>query len=415
MMDDRFFREGDDLHGELAFAKRRDKFFLIDDHDHFAAHRGDDFFTDMGATATLDHSLLGIDLVSAIHSEIEHCELVYICKRDFAFFCLLQRAIRTGDNVDFETRLATLDEPLDEKKGSRSRTKTDGHSVFDKFCRLVPDRFFNRIRRHKKENQLYLSILNFEKTMITLQDLSQYLQQLLSPQDFADFGPNGIQVEGKSEIKRIAFAVSSSLATIQEAEKRGADALIVHHGIFWDKNPLVVTGRKKEKLYHLLRSGISLIAYHLPLDAHNQLGNNWKAAMDLGMTDLDPFYPIGKIPIGVKGKMAPISIAAFQKKLETYYGHTAHVALGGKSEVRSAAIISGGAHRQIEEAADEGVDCYITGSFDEPVWDIAHERKINFFALGHYATERVGIYALMADLHKQFQIPCEFIDLFNPF
>jgi dinuclear metal center YbgI/SA1388 family protein len=251
--------------------------------------------------------------------------------------------------------------------------------------------------------------------MITLQDLSLYLQQLLSPSDFTDYCPNGIQVEGKQEIQKIAFAVSASLAAIEEAIKRGADALIAHHGIFWNKDTYVITGTKKDKLQQLLNHRISLLAYHLPLDAHQQIGNNWKAALDLGLEDLNPFLLIGKTPIGVKGKMGPISIEDFQKKLETYYGHPAHVALGGKKEVRSAAIVSGGGHRYIDQAADENIDCYITGSFDEPIWDIAHERKIHFFALGHYSTERVGVFALMAHLHKQFHIPCEFIDLFNPF
>jgi dinuclear metal center YbgI/SA1388 family protein len=251
--------------------------------------------------------------------------------------------------------------------------------------------------------------------MITLQDLSQYLHQLLSPEDFADYCSNGIQVEGKPEIHQIAFAVSASLATIEEAVKKKADALIVHHGIFWNKDPYVITDTKKKKLTHLLKEGISLLAYHLPLDAHQHVGNNWKAAFDLGLEDLNPFYPMGKSALGVKGKMNSISVEAFQKKLEVYYGHPAHVALGGKKEVCSAAIISGGAHRYIDRAADEKIDCYITGSFDEPTWDIAHERQINFFALGHYSTERVGIFALMVHLHKQFRIPCEFIDLFNPF
>jgi dinuclear metal center YbgI/SA1388 family protein len=251
--------------------------------------------------------------------------------------------------------------------------------------------------------------------MITLQDLSQYLQELLSPADFADYCPNGIQVEGKLEINRIACAVSASVATIEEGIKKGADALIVHHGIFWNKDPYVIIGTKKDKLERLLKGGVSLLAYHLPLDAHPQIGNNWKAAFDLGLEDLTPFCLIGKSAIGVKGKMDLIPIEAFQKKLEVYYGHPAHVALGGKKEVRSAAIISGGGHRYLDQAADEKVDCYITGSFDEPIWDIAHERKINFLALGHYSTEKIGIFALMAHLHKQFRIPCEFIDLFNPF
>jgi dinuclear metal center YbgI/SA1388 family protein len=246
--------------------------------------------------------------------------------------------------------------------------------------------------------------------MITLQDLSLFLQNLLSPGEFADYCPNGIQVEGKRDVKRICFAVSASLATIEEASKRGADALIVHHGIFWNKDPYVIVGTKRQKLERLLTQGISLLAYHYPLDAHPRVGNNWKAAFDLGLDDLEPFSALG-----VKGNMPKIKVDEFRKKLEAYYGHPAHTALGGKKEVMSAAIISGGAHRSIDQAADAGVDCYITGSFDEPVWDIAHERKINFFALGHYSTERVGVLALMVEVQKQFQIPCEFIDLFNPF
>lgn len=149
--------------------------------------------------------------------------------------------------------------------------------------------------------------------MVTLQDLSQYLQQLLSPADFADYCPNGLQVEGKGEIKKIAFAVSASLAVIEEAVKREADALIVHHGIFWNKDPHVVIGTRKDKLALLLKHGISLLAYHLPLDAHQKLGNNWKAAFDLGLEDLNPFALSGKTAIGVKGRMGPISTEAFQK------------------------------------------------------------------------------------------------------
>ena len=246
--------------------------------------------------------------------------------------------------------------------------------------------------------------------MITIQDLSLFLEELLSPEKFTDYCPNGIQVEGKRQISKLCFAVSASLAAIDEAVERGADALIVHHGIFWNKDAHIVTGIKRDKLERLLKNGISLLAYHFPLDAHSRIGNNWKAAMDLGLGDLQPFESIG-----VQGSMASTDVSAFCKKLETYYGHPAHVALGGKKKVTKVAIISGAAHRTIEQAADAGVDCYITGSFDEPVWDIAHERRINFFALGHYSTERVGILALMAELQKQFKVSCEFIDLFNPF
>lgn len=251
--------------------------------------------------------------------------------------------------------------------------------------------------------------------MITLQDLFLYLNQFLSSEEFKDYCPNGLQVEGKSKIHKICFAVSASLAVIEECVRRKADALIVHHGIFWEKQSQCILGTKRKKLQQLLSHEVSLLAYHLPLDAHITVGNNWKAALDLGWENLVPFGYFDKRQIGVKGTFPSMSTEEFKHQLESYYGHVAHVALGGKKQVASCALISGGAHRSIEEAARAGVDCFITGSFDEPIWDIAHEEKINFFSLGHYATERIGILALLSHIEKQFQIRCEFIDFPNPF
>lgn len=255
----------------------------------------------------------------------------------------------------------------------------------------------------------------FDDIMITLQDLSSYLETLLSPSNFVDGCPNGLQVEGKREIRKMACAVSASLAVIRAAAAMKADLLLVHHGLFWNKEPLPILSSKRDKLALLLGEGISLMAFHLPLDAHEGLGNNWKAARDLGWNHLEPFGFIGKVAIGVKGRFSPRSVEEFQKELESYYGHVAHKALGGKEKVSTAALISGGAHREIGAVADQQLDCYITGSFDEPVWDIAHERSVNFFALGHYATEKVGIRALGQALQEHFKIPCEFIDRENPF
>lgn len=251
--------------------------------------------------------------------------------------------------------------------------------------------------------------------MITLQDLSAYLEQLFAELDFSDYCPNGLQVEGKKEIHRIGFAVSATLAVIEECVRQQVDALLVHHGIFWNRDPYTVLGPKKEKLRQLLTQGISLFAYHLPLDAHPEIGNNWKAARDLGLTDLKPFAPHGKGYIGVKGVFAPRSVRVLQEQLEAYYAHPAHTALGGKETVSSLGLISGGAHRSIELASQEKLDCFVTGSFDEMVWDIAHEQKIHFFALGHHATERVGIQALMARIQKDLAVSAVWIDFPNPF
>ncbi|MFT4552101.1 MAG: dinuclear metal center YbgI/SA1388 family protein [Chlamydiales bacterium] len=251
--------------------------------------------------------------------------------------------------------------------------------------------------------------------MTTLQALSNYLEELLDSSSFKDYCPNGLQVEGRVEIKKIATGVSASLRTIEAAVSWGADALIVHHGMFWKGDNFSITGSKQKKLSALLKNEISLLSYHLPLDAHRNFGNNWKAAMDLEWDDLEPFGIFDGAAIGVKGTFDPIPVEEFRTKIEEYYKQPASVALGGSDLVCSAALVSGGAYRCLADAAKEQVDCFITGNFDEPAWHIAHEESINFFAQGHFATERVGPRALGEHLSRKFGLSCEFIDEPNPF
>lgn len=251
--------------------------------------------------------------------------------------------------------------------------------------------------------------------MVALQDLVQYLNELLQSSTIGDYCSNGLQVQGCAEVTRIATAVSASLETIEAAVAQRAQVLIVHHGLFWHKDSHAITGVKHHKLSLLLKHDIALLAYHLPLDAHQEFGNNWKAARDLGWTDLEPFGISNKVPIGVKGKFPAISRDAFKQKLEAYYQHSAACCLGGKESVRTAGLISGGAYRSIEEAVAAGLDCFVTGNFDEPVWHQAREEKINFFALGHSATERIGPRSLGEHLQEKFGLDYEFIDVLNPF
>ena len=246
-------------------------------------------------------------------------------------------------------------------------------------------------------------------------DLEEYLAQYLNTNFFKDYCPNGLQVEGKSEIKRIATALSANLMTLQKCIEEKVDALIVHHGLFWDRDPYPLIGSKRTKIELLLKHGISLFAYHLPLDAHREIGNNWQAAHDLGWEELAPFGEYNGNLIGVKGSFAPESIEAFIAKLEVYYGHPAALALGGKRGVKSAALVSGGAYKELSQAAREGVDCYITGNFDEPAWGVAFEEQVNFLALGHSATERVGPKALADHLQNKFSVESFFLDVPNPF
>lgn len=147
----------------------------------------------------------------------------------------------------------------------------------------------------------------------------------------------------------------------------------------------------------------------MPLDAHQEVGNNWRAAKDLGWQNLDVFS------VGVEGRFKPVSIETFVQQMEKFYGHPAVTSLGGKSTVESAALISGGAYKEIMAAAKAGVDCFITGNFDEPAWSMAREEGINFLALGHSATERIGPLALSSYLEQHFQLPCPFLDIKNPF
>lgn len=251
--------------------------------------------------------------------------------------------------------------------------------------------------------------------MITLDELNDYLKELFREPEVSDYCPNGMQVQGKDRIGKIATGVTASLACIEAAVQQKADALIVHHGLFWKGDSYVISGAKRERIGLLIENGITLIGYHLPLDAHTELGNNWKAAMDLGWKDLQPFGFMNGVPIGVKGRFDPISREAFQKKIEEYYGHAATTALGGPEEVSSVGLISGGAYRSISDAANEGLDCFITGNFDEPAWHMAHEDEVNFFACGHSATERVGPMALAAAVEKKLGVETVFLDLENPF
>lgn len=251
--------------------------------------------------------------------------------------------------------------------------------------------------------------------MIALKEFCRYLDTLLCSIPVTDSCVNGLQVEGGKEISKMATAVSASLETIKEAVDLGVEVLIVHHGLFWNGDSPVVAGSKRVKLNLLLQNNVSLLAYHLPLDMHPEFGNNWKAARDLGWTNLEPFGIYKGMAIGVKGNIPAQSRDQFKKQLEKYYGHEAHSAFGGKEEVSTAALISGGAHRSLIDAAVANVDCYITGSFDEPTWNQAYEEGINFFALGHSATERIGPKALGDHLHQHFSLGYQFIDIPNPF
>lgn len=248
-----------------------------------------------------------------------------------------------------------------------------------------------------------------------LKTFSQYLAEVLQPERFQDVCINGLQVEGRQSVRSIATSVTASLQSIKRAVRLGVDTLIVHHGLFLKNKEVTITNALKEKLSLLLEHKINLIAYHLPLDAHQELGNNWGAAKFLGWSDLEPFAAHFGVMIGVKGSVEPLPREKFKKKIEEFYGHPAIAALGGPKIIKRCALVSGGAHKLIDDAVKADVDCFITGSFDEPVWHTAFEEKINFMALGHAATERIGVQLLGMHLADHFSLAHTFINDNNPF
>lgn len=246
-------------------------------------------------------------------------------------------------------------------------------------------------------------------------DLGKYLNRYLRLGQFDDESLNGLQVEGAEKISSVAFAVSACAEAFRKAAERGAQALVVHHGLFWKGHgPEPVTGALAARLKLLIKSDISLFAYHLPLDAHPESGNNAVAARSLGLTKLKPFGDYHNMKIGWKGTLArPVELDNFIARLEKYYGHKASVVKGGGKLLKNVGIVSGGAAKEAMQAAEEGLDLYVTGESSEPVTYLAREAGLNFAALGHYATERVGVMALADHLGKRFGLRTFFIELDN--
>lgn len=252
------------------------------------------------------------------------------------------------------------------------------------------------------------------KKNITATILAKELSAYLDPQSIADRGVNGLHITNEGPITSVATAVTPSLDVIEKAVALKVQALITHHG-FSIADPYPINDQilyKKIKL--LIQNNIALLRYHLPLDAHQELGNNWKAARDLGWQNLEPFGRYYNTTIGVKGTFAPQPFSQFVAHLEKYYGNKATI-VAVKKEVASAALVSGGAEKMISEAAQAQVDCFVTGTFDEINYYVAHEENINFCALGHAATEKVGVKALAEYLQKTYGINTTFIDTKNPF
>jgi dinuclear metal center YbgI/SA1388 family protein len=244
--------------------------------------------------------------------------------------------------------------------------------------------------------------------------LVSYLDEYLDSRG-RDYGPNGLQVEGREEIRKVVTGVSACRELFVRAREAGADAVLVHHGLFWEGMPRTLTGFQYRRVAELIRGEMSLIAYHLPLDRHLEVGNNALAGRQLGLTGLEPFGLHEGLPIGFKGRFpSPIPAAELVERCRRVYGQEPLAFLSGPDPVRSLGIISGGAQRELYDAIADGLDAYITGEVSEWVMNVARETGIHYLAAGHYATERLGVRALGEHLAERFGIEAEFIDVPNP-
>lgn len=251
--------------------------------------------------------------------------------------------------------------------------------------------------------------------MTTLKELHEYTNELLSIDQYRDYAPNGLQVEGRAEVGTLVSGVTASLELIEQAIAAGADVILVHHGYFWKGEDPCITGMKRSRIARLLETGTSLMAYHLPLDAHPELGNNAQLAQVLGFTGSGAFGDDAGMQLGQSGTLEqPLDAAALAEHIRQRLGR-APLHIDGRPElIRRVGWCTGAAQSYIEAAVAQGLDAFISGEISEQTVHVARECGIHYYAAGHHATERFGVQALGAHLADKFGIEHRFIDIDNP-
>ncbi len=248
--------------------------------------------------------------------------------------------------------------------------------------------------------------------MESITTITNYINDVLDSKRFDDYAPNGLQVQGKSEIKKIVSGVSATQALIEAAIEREADAILVHHGWFWDKEDPRIIGMKYQRLKLLMDNNINLLGYHLPLDAHPEFGNNAQLAkrLDIQIEDV-----MDKQGVGNYGRLSEyISLEKFGERIEKSLSRKPTLISGGDHAIRKVAWCTGGAQNWIHQAAEAGVDAYISGEISEHTTHVAREMGLHYIAAGHHATERYGAQALGEHVTAKFGLLHEFVDIDNP-
>ena len=244
-------------------------------------------------------------------------------------------------------------------------------------------------------------------------DITSYLAKLLEVENFKDYGPNGLQVEGKPQVHKVVSGVTASLALIEAALDAQADLILVHHGLFWRGQDGRITGWLKRRLERLLAAQVNLLAYHLPLDAHPEWGNNAQGGQRLGLVS-DARFGEQRLGFVATSPEPQAGLEAWTQRVQGLTGRQVVCVPGDGRPLRRVAWCTGGAQGYFEGAIAAGADLFITGEISEPQAHLARETGVAFMAAGHHATERYGAPSLAAHLAEVFALEHQFIDLDNP-
>lgn len=251
--------------------------------------------------------------------------------------------------------------------------------------------------------------------MTQLSQLVNWCDQSLCAAQFKDYCPNGLQIEGRAEVQHIVSAVSASLEAIEASLDLHADALLVHHGFFWKGEPSPLVGIKGRRIKQLMQADVSLIAYHLPLDAHPQWGNNAALADLLGIRITEALDPSERFAIGHVGEFAqPLSYEAVQQLFTDRLGQAPISVRGHERMIQRIGFCSGAAQDYLYKAAALNCDAYFSGEISERTYHEAREYALDYFAAGHHATERYGVQRLAAAAAAEFALQHDYIELHNP-
>lgn len=245
--------------------------------------------------------------------------------------------------------------------------------------------------------------------------LANKLDSLLEIHQFKDYCPNGLQIQGKEEIKTIIAGVTANQALIDQAVDQHADAILVHHGFFWNGESPQIIGMKYKRIKALIKNDINLFAYHLPLDVHLEFGNNAQLANLLGIKDSRPLEPWNKRCVGRVGKFEPaITAQDLSSRLESKLVHKPLHIDGGPAMINTVAWCTGAGQDFINIAANQGIDAFISGEISEHTVHTSREMGIHYFAAGHHATERYGVQALGKWIESEMDLTVKYIEISNP-